>query len=223
MPHAAAITTASDRHLLDRYDSPRWMTDTLLHALKIRFPEGTVFLECCVGGGSIADVLKASGYKVITTDIDPACNPHYVLDMTQEASWVILPPFDYVVSNLPFNVADSILRLAIPRSKGVMVLLRKTWDEAVEGRFDLLEQYPWSHKISMPRFKFRRKKDAAGERTGGWQTDSTPIDWFMWMPQETSLPAFSIYSAQKISRFSRFTQNPDQEAEVVDSPVLSNW
>ena len=212
MTHSAT-TTKSDRQPLDRYDSPEWMPDVLFYELP-GFPSDTTFLECCKGGGSISKTILEHGYEVITADIDPSAEPDFVLDMTKPDSWDALPHFDYVITNPPFCDADAIVGMAIPRAKGVMMLLRKTWDEPTVIRYELLEKHPWTNKICLPRYKFARSKDpSTGLRTGNWQTDSTPIDWFMWMPS-MGIPTMSVYSEDKINKFSRYTANPDREGDL---------
>lgn len=204
-----AITTRADRNPLDRYDTPPWMVDCLFNTLP-PLPPDTVLLECCNGSGVIAEQIRLRGYRVITCDIDPLTNSDFILDMTKRKSWRSLPHFDYTISNLPFNSADTILEHALDFSKGVMVLLRKTWDEPTSSRHALLSRRPWNQKICMPRYKFRRKKNPrTGVRDGAWQTDSTALDWFIW--SDLDIPVSTFYSKDQINRFSRFTSYPDDQ------------
>ena len=95
-------STSYQRKEFDRYDSPLWFATTLLEKVGIT---GTV-LECCVGGGAISDVLKASPKvkQVLTNDIDERVGSDFHLDATHAESWDKFPPISWVITNPPFDI-----------------------------------------------------------------------------------------------------------------------
>ena len=168
------------RSPLDFYETPAWMTRSLLHNHPFPAPHLRV-LECCAGRGAITRELERAGMTVVENDINPAHHRRYQLDMTSRESWLALDaregPFDYVISNLPFNIAIAILRagIDIPR-RAFMTVLLKSFDEPTfddtNGRLpraEWLEQHPWTRKINQPRHKFR-----------GTGSPSMASDWFIW-------------------------------------------
>jgi hypothetical protein len=81
---------------------------------------------------------------------------------------------DLVITNPPFNDAFDIVRHAHGAARqGVIMLLRRTWDEPTDDRGDWLAAYPPTKEIVMPRWNFRRR-DGKG---GG---DSATCAWFIW-------------------------------------------
>jgi hypothetical protein len=101
--------------------------------------------------------------------------------MTQRESWLEVldaeGAFDYVVTNLPFNIAKRILTVGIDVPLVAFIsLLLKSFDEPTgtpkrptpDDRGEWLAQHPWTRKINLPRHKFR-----------GTGSPSMASDWFI--------------------------------------------
>lgn len=161
------------RSVGDFYETPAWMTRSLL----VHHPAitGKRVLECASGRGAIARVLaEEARCSVVTNDINQDHPAQFHYDMRQGAHWQQIldaaGPFDYVVTNLPFNIALEILVHAVIYAKsGVATVLLKSFDEPTEDRGQWLSENPWTRKINQPRHSFR------GEGSP-WMAS----DWFIW-------------------------------------------
>jgi hypothetical protein len=128
-------------------------------------------LECCAGNGDLVAPLVTAGHCVVTADIDPAAPVDHHLDMRLAESWASMPPVDWVVSNLPFNVAIDILPKAVEHARvGVAVILRLTFLEPVEARAAWLAAHPLTKQIVLPRYSF----------TGDGNVDSVTCAWMIY-------------------------------------------
>lgn len=167
----------------DFYETPAWMTRSLLKfhpAIK-----GTLVLECCSGRDAITRVLRdEAGCTVQTNDVDERHTAQSHHDATNGQFWetfgrVHIRP-DWVVTNLPYNIAIKILPLALHFSRlGVATILPKSFDEPTEERGEWLNAHPWTRKICLPRHSFR-----------GTGSPSMASDWFIWeKTPDRSLPA----------------------------------
>jgi hypothetical protein len=182
--HVATVDTGA-RSDFDFYETPAWMTRALLHhhpAIR-----GASVLEPACGRAAISDVLRAAGCRVGTNDIYPRHPAQMHEDAATDAFWpaatFVLGSRDWVVTNLPFNVAFEIVRRALPWARvGVAVLLRKTFLEPTEDRGPWLQAHPPTRQIGMPRYSFR-----------GTGSDSVSCDWFIWEhTPDRSLPPIVI-------------------------------
>jgi hypothetical protein len=172
----------------DFYETPAWQTRSLLAHHPI--PRGSRVLECAAGRGAITRVLEDAGCVVTENDIDPLHRREFQYDMTRPESWLALVrlrgPFDFVITNLPFNIAILIIRLGlnVPRSAFISVLLKSfdepTYEErpGIYPRADWLTAHPWTRKINQPRHSYR-----------GTGSPSMASDWFIWeRDRDASLP-----------------------------------
>jgi DNA (cytosine-5)-methyltransferase 1 len=178
------------RHELDRYDSPHWFVTAIAPYVDLH---GTVG-ECCVGGGILAKSLNLMGCDTWTNDINSEVDADYHMDATIADNWVNFPKTDWVFTNPPYGAkATQVLINAYNHAKrGIVMLLRTAWDEPCEDRGDWLYNFPYTRKITLPRFKFRKDKD--GKR---WATDNCTIAAYIWdkqipCQQSISLPASKI-------------------------------
>lgn len=140
-----------------------------------------VILECCSGNDAIAVVLREEhGLRVHTNDIDPRHPAETHEDATQPAYWqrwrgaqgerAELPAIDWVISNLPFNVALPIVQLALSVAQvGVAFVLRKSFLEPTKERGPWLSQFPPTREIGLPRYSF-----------SGAGSDLIACDWMVW-------------------------------------------
>lgn len=182
------------RHDLDRYDSPFWYMTAIAEYLPLANMEGSVILEPCKGSGIIEKALKHILHDdcvVITNDIDLdviPCDFHH--DATSYKLWKseisklnsnvlrqynLYKDIDWVITNPPFNKAFPIIQDSYRYAKkGMVFFLRSTWYEPCDNRAEWLHEHPYTRRISLPRFCFR--KDGKGR----WATDATNIDAYVW-------------------------------------------
>lgn len=199
MGHKSATTKLSER-TRDFYPTPDFATEELLKRVPM---DGTIF-ECCAGDGRMADVLRrhlellsTTGRarhfvrKVITNDIDRRRKTDYHRDMTKPHNWRTLPPFDWVVTNPPNNVARFILPLAHEHAKvGVAFLVRLSYLEPTKNRYEWLIAHKPHGVIITPRISFTIKKTVhppsekyPNGRTVISKTDCMTTVWCVWYKQ----------------------------------------
>lgn len=163
----------------DFYETPAFQTRSLLTFHPVI--RGSTVLECCSGRDAITRVLRAeAGCTVHTNDIDPRHPAETHFDATNGNYWMHhAPAIDWVVTNLPFNIAIKILPLALMHARlGVATVLLKSFDEPTEDRGEWLHAYPWTRKICQPRHSYR-----------GTGSPSMASDWFIWEKvRDASLP-----------------------------------
>lgn len=163
------------RRLYDQYFTPASATQALLRHVKL---SGNVF-ECCVGDRGIYNEL--TGWDVLwSNDIDPDLEADYHKDITQP--WEFgFDKCDWVVSNPPFSVAPTVVRMAYDYSRiGVAMLLRLSFLEPCESdktpkqrasrRGKWLAAHPPTKLIVLPRISF----------TGNGKTDNVTCAWMVW-------------------------------------------
>ncbi|MBW4666528.1 MAG: DNA cytosine methyltransferase [Cyanomargarita calcarea GSE-NOS-MK-12-04C] len=211
-------TVRITRHELDRYDSPHWFVTAIAPYVDLH---GTVG-ECCVGGGILAKSLNLMGCDTWTNDINFEVHADYHVDATIADNWANFPKTDWVFTNPPYGAeATQILINAYNHAKrGIVMLLRTTWDEPCEDRGDWLYDFSYTRKITLPRFKFRKDKD--GKR---WATDNCTIAAYIWDKKIPCQPSISL-PASKIQLFHdnpengpswetiEFTFKPAMEVEI---------
>jgi DNA (cytosine-5)-methyltransferase 1 len=170
------------RHELDRYDSPHWFVTAVAPYVRL---EGTIG-EVCYGSGILAHCLREAGHLVWGNDINPDTDCQYHLDATDPQAWENFPEADWIYTNPPYGDAIApILENAWNHAKrGVVLLVRAAWDEPCDDRATWLYDHPYTRRITLPRFKFKR--DASGQ----WKADNSTISAFIWdkeIPCEQSL------------------------------------
>ena len=159
------------RNDLDYYETPIWMTRTLLHHHPLS--RGLHVVEPCAGDGAIARVLQASHLHVVTNDIDARHEADHHEDATLTQFWggAVSDDVDFVITNPPFNDAFRILQHAYAVARvGVAMLLRKTFLEPTRERGAWLAAHPPTRIIGLPRHSFRGKG-----------SDSVSADWVIWL------------------------------------------
>lgn len=163
------------RDPLDRYYTPDWLIDGLLADLPFtreRLGDFSTVLEPCVGQGAIANPLRRIGAEVITNDLDPLVEADYHLDITQAESWAQMPRPDWVVTNIPFGVAQEIVPHAVAASRlGTIMLLRLSWLEPTKRRRD------WQRANPPDAIRIGSRPSF----TGDGKADSVTSAWFFWL------------------------------------------
>jgi hypothetical protein len=181
----------SERRAFDFYPTPAWMTRALLRRV-----QPFDVLEPCAGDSAIANVLKAEGLTVITNDADLSRSTDFHLDMTRRESWQTLTyPFTanrimWGVTNLPFNVADEIVPLAVEHLPSFATILRLSWLEPTAARQRFLAEHPPAKVIVLPRHDFK----------GRGATDSVTSAWFIWEKWHSAIRTAPIEIVTKDER-----------------------
>jgi hypothetical protein len=157
------------RRAFDYYPTPAWMTRSLLRRVSL-----FDVVEPCAGDGAIARVLRGAGIRVLTNDLDQQWPTDWHEDATKEAFWECLSGYAwrpyYGVTNVPFNLADRIVPLAVNYLPWFATILRLSWLEPTAARAPFLKAHPPSRVIVLPRHDFR----------GNGATDSVTSAWFIW-------------------------------------------
>lgn len=169
---------SNDRVNLDFYETPIWQTQVLAKHVDIR---GYCY-EPCVGNGKIIEVLPTCNSLVIrawdTNDIDPTRNADTHFDARHLDAWGgsgVPRSVDWTVSNPPFNGAAEILAHALAHSRvGVALLLRLSFLEPTKQRGPLLEKFPPSLVIVLPRTRYNPDSDSVDTVTTAWMVWYTP-------------------------------------------------
>lgn len=165
--------TPGQRQALDLYPTHRDLTLALLERVAI---SGRV-AEPAAGPGDMARVLLAHpGITAVTTnDIDPQWSTDFTGDAGNPGAAVWKRPYDWVVTNPPFSVAPSILRIAYEcAGVGVAFLLRLSFAEPSGNRGEWLGAHADNlvgvYAFGQPRPSY----------TPDGGTDSVTSAWFVW-------------------------------------------
>ena len=138
-----------DRKAHDLYETPEWVTQEIITALKGSLPENAVIWEPCAGLGKMVRELEAANYTVFASDI----NEHENLN-TVGSFLELSPPVgcDAIITNPPYDrgLVDKIVTRAVelmePRKGIVVMLLKADWDSG-KTRTHLFRDCPgWSRK-----------------------------------------------------------------------------
>ena len=147
----------------DHYETPRHTLMSLLAHHQIKYP----VLEPCAGYGSIANILKSKG-GVVTNDIDLDMVCDYNFDFL---TWDPSNKFKTILTNPPFNLAESIIKKSIQDSKfgnEVIMLLRLNFLGS-EKRQKFWKDHP-------PKQIYVLSKRPRFIRSG----DSIEYGWYVW-------------------------------------------
>jgi hypothetical protein len=161
----------SNRRLVDAagpdfYPTPEWGTRALLRHVQFDGP----ILEPCCGDGAMAEVLKETGQPVTGSDIvDRGYGS--VQDFLD-----IREPHANIVTNPPFNVAESLLEHALSlASQKVCFLLRTAF---LESRRRYSAFYKTTPPTKVLVFAERLSMYPKGHDVNGGGT--TSYAWFVW-------------------------------------------
>ena len=178
---------------LDRYDTPPWAVQVLLHHV----PElrGRRLFDPCCGDGSMSLTVAGGRFQqVLTNDIDSGAPSPFHWDLRRRALWEMAKAC-WCVTNPPFCLTGEVMQLSLAHCQGVALLLRLSALEVCKGR-ELLELYPPRRQIVLPRIRFR-----------GRSTDQVTTAWFVWAPvgSELSGPPIVCVSKQHAQSFAERT------------------
>jgi hypothetical protein len=101
----ASLRPQSRRDGHDFWVTPRCLTDALIQHVLPELSPAAIW-ECAAGDGRLARALRAAGYAVLASDVEPRANGIERHDFLSEAS----PPSGFVaVTNPPFCAIDRFL------------------------------------------------------------------------------------------------------------------
>lgn len=137
--YASAIVGAQKNHkrkAADFYPSPPDVTHALMEFL--RLPKGTVIWEPACGDGDMSCILEEHGHQVISTDLRDDVwygkgGTDYLTHPEIEVDWIITNP--------PFNLAESFIRKSLSITTNVAMLLKSQYWHAA-GRLKLFADHP---------------------------------------------------------------------------------
>lgn len=150
----------------DFYPTPAWGTQALLNHVKFT---GAILDPCC-GDGAIAEVMKASGYDVVASDI---------IDRgygEQRDFLDIKDRYPNIVTNPPFNVAESLLHHALQIADAKVCFLLRTAFLESRRRHKLF--YKDRPPTAVLVFSERLSMYPKGQEVEGGGT--TSYSWFVW-------------------------------------------
>jgi hypothetical protein len=169
------------RHPNDRYLTPALLTRQLLERVNLR---GTI-LEPCAADMAMARELSSPLRTVLASDIDPSQPTTFHGDAADPAFWRRFG-CDWVVTNPPFKLAETILPLAYDAAReGVAFLLRLTYLEPCNGRAQWLAEHADNLSdliVFNPRPQFRLDTRS---------TDSATVAWMVW--QKKAGPGTAVH------------------------------
>lgn len=187
------------RRAFDYYPTPAWMTLALWERMPVWLGRGQYYLlEPCAGQLAIANVLRSKPHvlHVETNDLDPStpCDSHE--DAARPEYWEALRRRthnrpDWGITNVPFDVADRIVPLAVESLQVFATILRLSWLEPTAARAEFLSYRPPTNVIVMPRHDFK----------GRGQTDSVTSAWFVWGGESRGVEVVTKQQRDELIRF----------------------
>lgn len=124
------------RRPMDFYPTPDECTIALLDFLQI--PKGETIWECAAGGGDMARVFRAYGYKTITTDV--LTGTDFLTAPDEECDWIITNP--------PFSLSDRFIIRAAGAGRPFAFLLKSQYWHAAR-RLPLFEEITPSYILPL--------------------------------------------------------------------------
>jgi hypothetical protein len=157
----------------DFYQTPRVATEALIR-LESRHLPATIW-ECACGAGAISEVLVASGYDIVSTDLvaRPCAVPMSAgIDFLLETT-----PFNGgIVTNPPYRLAEQFVRKALDLSPYVAMLMRLAFLAGSRRRL-------WLRQSGLTRVHISSRRLPMMHRDG-WDgpisNSATDFAWFVW-------------------------------------------
>lgn len=156
-----------DRDDADWYVEPSWAVEALLKAEPF---EGATLDPAC-GCGTIPKAFAARGLQCSAYDLRDRGFGRPGFDFLAPGQFVV--PFDNVVTNPPYKLAEQFIRTALRITKRKVAVLVQQQFPYSQGRHALFTECPvarlyfLSNRPSMP----PGKAIAAGQKVGGGKTD----------------------------------------------------
>jgi hypothetical protein len=186
MTRASGSTSVMQRRIeppdsLDYFPTPPWATRAFMARMRAEalIEDQDVIWEPACGEGHMAAVLSETN-SVLASDIHP-----YGFGLVNDFTLPAVPVHaklgahcvaDWIITNPPFNLAETFARLGLQRARsGVALLVRLSWLESA-SRHALFEQHPPAlvliHASRVPMVKGRWDPDAS---------TATGYCWVVWM------------------------------------------
>lgn len=147
-----------------------------------------VILEPCNGLGAISRLFAEKGCKTVTNDI----NPDFPADShkrAQDIDWDFVREHYQrlarpaaVVTNVPFNQADEIIRRVVDSYLPFISIVRLSWLKPTKGRGEWLTANPPQGMFIYPCVNYTPHSDRAHA------VDSIPRAWMFWNLPKAWLP-----------------------------------
>lgn len=147
-----------DREAADAYHTIDPMCVETLLSVFPRFGDNSKILEPCAGRGHIVKALRDAGHTVVAQDLFAHDNP--IIDDITPGQDVFdissLAGFTHVVTNLPYNLQDKILKHLLPIAARdqvmVLTLTRAAWHLGASKRKQLVHRNPYfAGIVTLPR------------------------------------------------------------------------
>lgn len=166
----------------DHYGTPSWCLDALYQSGCCP-AQGARIIEPCAGTSRIATPLRRRGHEVVTSDLvppPPSLVPWPALDAVQDLTrpdtlqkLLGLGPFDWVVTNPPYQILGQILPVLLGLAPRGALLCRLSILERAASRAALLDRL--TDVVILGRVRWLA---ADGSQIKG--TDSVASVWVVW-------------------------------------------
>ena len=167
---------------LDRFWTPPWATRALIQKLRNRglaMPSATVW-EPCAGDGHMYRPLCEYFPRVYASDISPFIGGRSEPDEIKQIDFIKDPaPYhpDWIITNPPFNIAESIIEKARLLSfEGFAVLVRANFLEGVARYNAIYSRIPPNYV-----FQFVERVPMVAARCLRKQSTATAYAWLVWV------------------------------------------
>lgn len=175
----AGTSTNRERAENDYYATPYSSTEALLEAVKF---EGN-FLEPCIGGGHIAEVLKKyyPNEKVYGIDLVDRGYPGTVVGDFLKCNFKG-QKFDNIVTNPPYSLAQEFLEksMQVVKANGKIAMFLKI--QFLEGakRRDMFEKYPPKYIYVFTKRQNPWRNGSSVDEKGKPWSSTMCFAWFVW-------------------------------------------
>ena len=137
----------------DFYPTPPEATQVLIDFLNI--PKDSIIWEPACGEGHMADVFANNGYSVIATDLNECGYGESGIDFLNTAN----RKCDWIITNPPFNLAESFVRTCVRFGKPFALLLKSQYWHS-KKRYSLFEEFQPEYVLPLtwrPDFLFKTR------------------------------------------------------------------
>lgn len=153
------------RRARDFYETPGYFVEQLIARIPdLHQPHGVCVLEPCAGDGAIARYFPDCD----TNDLDEDRPAHFHFDSSEP--YPVDEPWDWIISNPPFNAALGVIRTAVATGIPTAMLLRISFLEPTRDRVEFLTKNPPTGLIYLPRYSF----------TQNGKSDMSTVMWAIW-------------------------------------------
>ncbi len=128
-------------------------------------------LDFCAADSAIANILKKTQLKVITSNINSNSKTDYSSNGSIQKIWKNSPEVDWIISYPSYNKVSDVLPLAYDKAKkGLIILLKLSYLEPHPERAEWLAKHPPTQLICLPRRTLENEGSVV----------NAPTAWFIW-------------------------------------------